>query len=131
MAQPILADFGALYSLFGRELDLPGHSVGLQRGAPSLYVNCSSPHKLPNPTSDAFFDMIDTILAELSQLFPDGFVHMGGDEVDTDCWTENGEVMAWAAKRNMTAIGLLGYFQSRIQAIVQNHGKASMFCEQS
>jgi hexosaminidase len=112
------------------ELDLPGHSVGLQRGAPSLYTNCSSAHKLPDPTNEAFFTLIDSIISELASLFPDAYLHMGGDEVDTSCWTENESVEKWMASRNLTAMGTLAYFQSKVQAIVQKHGKRAMFWDE-
>lgn len=65
------------------ELDLPGHSVGLQRGAPAVYANCSSPSKLPDPTTEDFFTFLDSIVAEMGTLFPDNYIHMGGDEVRT------------------------------------------------
>jgi hexosaminidase len=112
------------------ELDLPGHSVGLQRGAPALYTNCTSTHKLPDPTTDDFFQLIDSIVGELAILFPDRYFHMGGDEVDTSCWTENPAVVKWMAGKNLTAMGTLGYFQSRIQSIVASHGKATMFWDE-
>lgn len=63
------------------ELDLPGHSVGLQRGAPAVYANCSSPSKLPDPTTEDFFTFLESIVAEMGTLFPDNYIHMGGDEV--------------------------------------------------
>eukprot|EP00040_Diaphanoeca_grandis_P029151 m.169924 g.169924 ORF g.169924 m.169924 type:complete len:677 (-) comp31597_c0_seq1:8-2038(-) len=113
------------------ELDLPGHSAGLQRGAPSLYVNCSSSdHPLPDPTTDGFFDLVDSIVAGLAVEFPDAFLHMGGDEVDTSCWTDNKAVVQWMHTKNLTAMGVLGYFQMRIQEIVQKHGRRAMFWDE-
>ena len=63
------------------ELDLPGHSVGLYRGEPSHYTKCTSSSKLPDPTSEGFFTFIETIVKEMATLFPDNYIHMGGDEV--------------------------------------------------
>lgn len=54
----------------------------------------------------------------------------GGDEVKTDCWTESAEVVAWMKAKNLTAMGALGYFQTRVQQIVQKHGKAAMFWDE-
>ena len=71
------------------ELDLPGHSAGLQRGAPHLYINCST-HPLPDPTGEDFFQLVDSIVSELVHEFPDEYLHMGGDEVDIGCWTVSG-----------------------------------------
>ena len=106
---------------------MPGHSVGLQRGAPELYAKCSAPKKLPDPTTERFFDFLDSIVSELSVIFPDDYLHAGGDEVDTTCWTENPDVVAWMKRKGLNATGALGYFQTRVQEIITRHGKAAMF----
>ena len=82
------------------ELDLPGHSSGLRRGAPHLYINCST-HPLPDPTGEGFFELLDSIVAELAHDFPDEFLHMGGDEVDTACWSVRRPDLAHAAPRRV------------------------------
>lgn len=55
---------------------------------------------------------------------------MGGDEVKTDCWSTNTTVSTWMKLRNLTALGTLGYFQSKIQEIVKRHGKRAMFWDE-
>ena len=113
------------------ELDLPGHSTGLRRGAPQVYLNCSTgTHPLPDPTGEGFFELIDSIVGELAGEFPDAFLHMGGDEVNTTCWTENAAVAKWMRNKNLTVVGVLGYFKQRIQAIVAKHGKRAMFWDE-
>ena len=82
------------------ELDLPGHSVGLHRGAPTLYATCTSASKLPDVSSERFFEFLDTIIGEMSELFPDKFLHMGGDEVNTDCWEQDPAIVSWMRARN-------------------------------
>ena len=141
------------------ELDLPGHSVGLQRGAPALYANCSSASKLPDVSSERFFEFLETIIGEMSELFPDNFLHMGGDEVNTECWEQDPKIVSWMHAHNFrcgdsnfvdqfpelcafgaklcslvpvrySAMGALGYFQSRVQQIVDKHGKSAMFWDE-
>lgn len=94
----IIFDFTFLH--VWAELDLPGHSIGLHRGAPALYANCSSASKLPDVSSERFFDFLDTIIAEMSELFPDNFLHMGGDEVNTECWEQDPGIVSWMHARN-------------------------------
>lgn len=38
-----------------------------------------------------------------SGLFPKNFIHLGGDEVNTDCWTKTPAIANWLAAHNMTA----------------------------
>ena len=51
-------------------------------------------------------------------------------QVKTDCWTEDPAVVAWMKGRNLTAMGALGYFQMRVQEIVEKHGKSAMFWDE-
>jgi hexosaminidase len=66
------------------ELDLPGHSKIFAAGEPTLYIHddgaCTA-HPLPDITNDAFFDFLGKIFDEFTTLFPDGYIHNGGDEV--------------------------------------------------
>lgn len=45
-----------------------------------------------------------------SGLFPDGFVHLGGDEVDTTCWSSTPSIAAWLAKKGLSVEQAYGYF---------------------
>jgi hypothetical protein len=38
--------------------------------------------------------------------------------------------MPFSAGRNLTAMGALGYFQMRVQEIVEKHGKSAMFWDE-
>jgi hexosaminidase len=59
----------------------------------------------------ATFDRISGLLDELAGgLFPDGFVHLGGDEVNTACWESTPAVAAWLEARNLTADGGYAHF---------------------
>ena len=51
-------------------------------------------------------------------------------QVKTDCWTEDPAVVSWMEGRHLTAMGALGYFQMRVQEIVEKHGKSAMFWDE-
>jgi hexosaminidase len=39
-----------------------------------------------DPTNPQVYDFITTFLTEMSTLFPDQWLHLGGDEVIYQCW---------------------------------------------
>ena len=49
------------------------------------------------------FEVIDALLASVSHIFPDAYVHMSGDEVRTECWTKTPSIAAWLKEHNMNA----------------------------
>ena len=70
-----------------------GHTLSWGRGYPDLLVDCYDAHgrvagrKGPlDPTSNGTYMAIAALLAELVSVFPDRYLHLGGDEVPFDCW---------------------------------------------
>ena len=74
--------------------DMPGHSTSWQRGYPQISSNCSGSGGLSaatasgfttpmDPTANATYKLLETLLEELDPLFPSAFPfwHLGGDEV--------------------------------------------------
>ena len=41
------------------------------------------------------YDFLTTLYAEIKDVFPDKFVHVGGDEVPTTCWQSNPQIVSW------------------------------------
>ena len=41
------------------------------------------------------FAAIRSVLEDLFTVFPDGFVHLGGDEVSTHCWNTTAHVVVF------------------------------------
>ena len=39
-----------------------------------------------NPASDKTYDFMAKLFNEIYDVFPDNFVHLGGDELHTTCW---------------------------------------------
>jgi hexosaminidase len=37
------------------------------------------------------YDLLFSLYREISQLFPDNCIHIGGNDVDLECWEENAE----------------------------------------
>jgi len=87
------------------EFDMPGHAASWCKGYPEICpsTTCTQPLNVAN---NATFELIDNLIGELAgdkPLFQDNFVHLGGDEVNTDCWSKTPSVAAWLKARNMSA----------------------------
>jgi len=89
------------------EFDIPGHAASWCAGYPDI---CPSPafNNPLDPSSALTFELLSGLLGEVTGkgvgdgLFPDNFVHLGGDEVDTTCWTNTPHVVDWLTAHNMT-----------------------------
>ncbi|KAK8805379.1 hypothetical protein WA158_002035 [Blastocystis sp. Blastoise] len=78
------------------ELDLPGHTGGISRCFPKTAAQCGQEtnnrdYSMENkymihPFKNETFSLITFILDKLISLFPDRYVHLGGDEVSYTCW---------------------------------------------
>lgn len=77
------------------EIDIPGHSLAAIAAYPELsctgeqYPVMSRWGGFPVvfcPGKEVMFEMLDGIFAELSQLFPSKYFHIGGDECPKDVW---------------------------------------------
>ena len=91
------------------EFDVPGHAASWCTGYPEV---CPSPdcQEPLNVASEDTFSLIGDILGEVTSLFPDHFVHLGGDEVDTACWSSSEEISAWLDAQGMTPDDGYAYF---------------------
>ncbi|GKV38495.1 hypothetical protein SLEP1_g46405 [Rubroshorea leprosula] len=76
------------------ELDVPGHALSWGVGYPALWPSndCQQPLDVSNEFT---FQVIDGILSDFSKIFKFKFVHLGGDEVNTSCWTDTPRISKW------------------------------------
>jgi hexosaminidase len=115
------------------EFDVPGHAGSWCTGYPEI---CPRPDCLQplNVASNRTFEVIESLMHECtggvasapgkpSGIFPDNFIHLGGDEVDTSCWKTTPVVAEWLSSVNMTEDDGYAYFVKRVagMAIAQHH----------
>lgn len=50
-------------------------------------------------------------------------IHLGGDEVDADCFNRDPETAAWMHKRGINASGAYAYFTQRVGAMAKVQGR--------
>ncbi len=72
------------------EVFFAGHTQSWEPGQPGFLTKCSG-SSLPefgpvNPIADSVYGFLQKFFAEITTVFPDSLLHLGGDEVDPRCW---------------------------------------------
>jgi hexosaminidase len=113
------------------EFEMPGHSRSMYVGYPEL-ASGSGPYKMEpgapdaemDPTKEDTYKFLDRFLDEMTRLFPDEYVHIGGDEVAGKEWEANPKIQAFMREHGMkNKQDLQAYFNQRLQKIVSKHHK--------
>ncbi len=115
------------------EFDMPGHTTSWLVGYPEL-ASAPGPYEIErhwgvfdpcmDPTKEELYEFLDVFVGEMAQLFPDEYIHIGGDEVNGKHWNANPDITSFKDKHGMKDNhDLQAYFNKRILAIVKKHGK--------
>ena len=113
------------------EFDMPGHTTSWLVGYPEL-ASKPGPYHVEhgtgvfdaalNPTLESNYDFLDAFLGEMSALFPDEYIHIGGDESNGEDWQSNPEIARFMREHKMqSAKELQAYFNSRVQKILAKY----------
>ena len=115
------------------ELDAPGHVTswlcaypqwGPQRAAVSPTDRFGPHEAVLNPADEGVYQALDTLLGELADIFPDRFIHIGGDEVNPNWWNASEEVAAYMAQRGLDGpAALQAHFLTRVAQLAAARGK--------
>lgn len=114
------------------EIELPGHSQAALTAYPEfgctgdkLELKCEpgvSPH-LYN-VNDKTFGFLEDILAEVFEIFPSHYIHIGGDEAPKGQWKASKEVQAKMKSLGIkTEDGLQSWFINRIGKFIKKNGR--------
>ncbi|WP_170172642.1 beta-N-acetylhexosaminidase [Hymenobacter rigui] len=121
------------------ELDMPGHATAWLAAYPRLASNDSTYgvaqrwgvlNIAMDPTRETTYSFIDSLLSEVTPLFPDPYFHIGGDENDGRQWRRNPRIMDYMKQNGfVTEKGLpdkhalQAYFNQRVLAMLVRYKK--------
>ena len=75
----------------------------------------------PRPQTVAF---MQDVLAEVMELFPGGYIHIGGDEANIDHWRKSEEMQALISRLDLKdEAGLHSWFIKQMDTFLTNHGR--------
>ena len=115
------------------EFDVPGHATSWVVSHPEL-ASLPGPYGIErewgvfnpvlDPTSEATYALLADFLGEMAALFPDRFIHIGGDENNGVQWNANQRIQSFIREHGLKDNeGLHAYFNTRIDAILAKAGK--------
>lgn len=115
------------------EFDIPGHATSWLVGHPEV-ASAPGPYAIErkwgifdpvlDPTNEKTYELLEGFLGEMAALFPDPYIHIGGDENNGKHWSANARIQTFIRERNLKDNeGLHAYFNQRVQAILAKHGK--------
>jgi hexosaminidase len=115
------------------EFDIPGHTSAWFVGYPDL-ASAPGPFHIErefgvfdpvmDPTREGTYKFLDTFIGEMAALFPDHFMHIGGDENNGVEWKANPRIQTFMREHNLQdTAALQNYFNQRLLKILEKHGK--------
>jgi hexosaminidase len=115
------------------EFDVPGHTSSWMVGYPQL-ASAAGPFHIQtgfgvfdpvmDPTRESTYRFLDKFVGEMAAIFPDHYMHIGGDENNGVEWKQNSRIQAFMHAHHITTTAeLQAYFNQRLLAILKKHGK--------
>jgi hexosaminidase len=106
------------------EIEMPGHSGAALRSYPELSCTGTAKSDVYCAGKDATFTFLDDVLAEVFDLFPCKYIHIGGDEVNKSHWQRCAACKAREISEKLkNEHELQSYFIRRIEKFINSRGK--------
>ncbi len=124
------------------EFDIPGHALAWLVGYPDLASGIGTDGKgtgqgpyaisreygifdpVLDPTRESTYQFLDKFFGEMAALFPDPYMHVGGDENNGEQWKANPRIQAFMKAHDLKdTAALQTYFNHKLLPILQKHGK--------
>lgn len=124
------------------EIDIPGHARALIMALPNLlreaddkseYVSIQQyQDNVLNPALPGTYQVLETILDEVCELFPSKVIHLGGDEVPKHVWEKSPACIAKAKAMGLDDVRLLeGHLISHLEQYLAQKGRTIAVWEEA
>lgn len=72
-----------------------------------------------DPSYNKTYELLNGLLKDMNDTFPDNLVHLGGDEVETSCFDENPNITQFMTQNNITDYhGLVNYHMNKTRHLL-------------
>ncbi|AMC11636.1 hypothetical protein Lupro_10320 [Lutibacter profundi] len=122
------------------EVDVPGHATAILTAYPEIGSKDTIYnierfsgifHPTLDPTNEKTYEILGGLFGEIANLFPDKYIHIGGDENEGKHWNENENIQKFKKSHNLeTNHDLQTYFNIRLERILAKSGKSIMGWEE-
>ncbi|MGY5958708.1 family 20 glycosylhydrolase [Kosakonia sp. BK9b] len=113
------------------EIDMPGHASAIAVAYPEL-MSAPGPYTMErhwgvlkpvlDPTKAATYAFAETMISELAAIFPDPYLHVGGDEVDDTQWKNNAAIQQFMQQNALAdSHALQAYFNRKLETLLEKH----------
>lgn len=118
------------------EFDVPAHTASWFVGYPQLGSRGKKSYEIAKTwgvhnatmdvTRESTYDFLEKFFGEMTQLFPDEYFHIGGDECVPHEWMESNDIRKFIAEKNLRDHqGLQEYFTRRIGILLKKFNRKS------
>lgn len=118
------------------EFDMPGHATSWLVSHPEI-GSAPGPYQIErrpgifdptmDPTNEKTYKLLGPFFEEMAALFPDAYMHIGGDENEGKQWNANTKIQEFMKKNGIKDNHeLQTYFNKRILKFLQKNGKIMM-----
>ena len=115
------------------EFDMPAHSTSWMAGYPEL-ASAQGPFTVGHnfgvfdatmdPTKKTTYQFLDKFIGDMAALFPDAYMHIGGDENNGKEWNQNPDIQKFMQAHDLKdAPALQAYFNQQLLKILTKHNK--------